>query len=134
MSLFLIYDSKMCCLFLALNVTWYQHKAFLSLFPGDLIPCVVSFSDVKSWDSAFYFSFNHTPVIQWHFLLQSHIFSSSLVKYFSEEMFCSLRVIENFKAHVFRYWRSHLLHLQQAEVIIHNIGVFEGWFLTADLF
>lgn len=45
--------------------------------------------------------------IQWYFFLWSHSFFRPLVEYFLEDMSYFLRIIENFKAHVFQYWRSH---------------------------
>lgn len=54
-----------------------------------------------------FFSFLSHFWIQCIFSRWSHIFFRQLVKYFLEDMFCFLRIIGNFKAHVFQYWRSH---------------------------
>lgn len=54
-----------------------------------------------------FFSFLSHFWIQCIFSQWSHIFFRQLVKYFLEDMFCFLRIIGNFKAHVFQYWRSH---------------------------
>lgn len=114
--------------YLELNVIWCQDKQLQEFYSQGLD----TFSSVRRLASPFCFSFKHTPVIQQHFLLKN--FSARLVKYLLEEMFSSLRVIENFKAWVFGYWRSQLLRLQQAKIVIHYTGVFAGWFSTADLF
>lgn len=70
--------------------------------PGASVPCAVMFPAARSQKLAFCFSFNHSTDPMAFPSAESH-FSTRLVKYFSEDMFDFLRVIENFKAHVFRY-------------------------------
>lgn len=74
--------------------------------------CRSSVAQITSLDfSLLFFPFSflscHTSGSNVFFSRWSHIFFRQLVKYFLEDMFCFLRIIGNFKAHVFQYWRSH---------------------------
>lgn len=75
--------------------------------------CRSSVAQITTLDFSLFFSFFHffsfLPHfwIQWFFFPMKSQFFRQLVKYFLEDMFCFLRIIGNFKALVFQYWRSH---------------------------
>lgn len=103
---------------------------FSFLLYCNLLLWTVIFSSVKRWTSFFL----HTPpnLLQWFkniFFCRIILLSKACQIFFRKKMFSCLRVIENFKAHVLRYWRSHPLHLQQEEVIIHYTRVLQPGFL-----